>query len=164
MRNKQTALKYLLPAILLGAITSSSALAYELIDLGANVEPKAINNLGGVVGSSNTDQYPATAFSWSSNSGFTLIGGGVSANAVNENEQIAGATIDGAFIDNRDWSDYGAFGINQAGQVAGYKVGKNLLQPRSLPYNPAIFNGNKWEVYDIARLYPRGTSEDWCNT
>ena len=37
---------------------NSSALAYELIDLGANVEPKAINNMGIVVGSSNTDQYP----------------------------------------------------------------------------------------------------------
>jgi probable HAF family extracellular repeat protein len=39
-------------------------------------------------------------------------------------------------------------------------VGKNLLQPRSLPYNPAIFNGSKWEVYDIAQLYPRGTRKD----
>ena len=135
-------------------------MAYELIDLGANVEPKAINNLGVVVGSSNTDLYPATAFSWSSGSGFELINGGISANAVNDDGLIAGSTIDGAFIDNRDWSDYGAFGINELGKVSGYKVGKNLLQPRSLPYNPAIFNGNKWDVYDIARLYPRGTRED----
>jgi len=152
--------KSLLPAALLGVIASTPVLAYELIDLGAYVQPKAINNLGVVVGSSNTDQYPATAFSWSSDSGFTFIAGGVSANAVNDNGQIAGSTIDGAFIDNRDWSDYGAFGINQGGYLAGYKVGKNLLQPRSLPYNPAIFNGNKWEVYDIARLYPRGARED----
>jgi probable HAF family extracellular repeat protein len=152
--------RFLLPAALLGVIASAPAMAYNLIDLGPNVEPRAINNLGVVVGSSNTDQYPATAFSWSSDSGFELINGGVSANALNDNGQIAGTTIDGAFIDNRDWSDYGAFGINQAGEVAGYKVGKNLLQPRSLPYNPAIFNGNKWEVYDIARLYPRGTRQD----
>lgn len=152
--------KSLLPAALLGVIASAPALAYELIDLGANVEPRAINNLGVVVGSSNTDQYPATAFSWSSDSGFELINGGVSANAVNDAGLIAGSTVDGAFIGNREWSDYGAFGINQAGEVAGYKVGKNLLQPRSLPYNPAIFNGNKWEVYDIAKLYPRGTRED----
>lgn len=131
--------KILLPAALLGVIANAPALAYDLIDLGPNVEPKAINNLGVVVGSSNTDQYPATAFSWSSDSGFTFIAGGVSANAVNDAGQIAGSTIDGAFIDNRDWSNYGAFGINQAGDVAGYKVGKNLLQPRSLPYNPAIF-------------------------
>ena len=150
----------LLPAALLGVIASAPAMAYELIDLGANVEPKAINNLGVVVGSSNTDQYPATAFSWSSGSGFELINGGTSANAVNDAGLIAGSTIDGAFIGNHQWSDYGAFGINQAGEVAGYKVGKNLLQPRSLPYNPAIFNGNKWNVFDIAQLYPRGTRED----
>ena len=152
--------KSLLPAALLGVIASAPAMAYDLIDLGEYVEPKAINNLGVVVGSSNTDQYPATAFSWSSDNGFTFIAGRVSANAVNDNGQIAGTTIDGAFIDNREWSDYGAFGNNQAGEVAGYNVGKNLLQPRSLPYNPAIFNGNKWEVYDIAKLYPRGTRED----
>ena len=152
--------KSLLPAALLGVIASTPAMAYELIDLGANVEPKAINNLGVVVGSSNTDQYPATAFSWSSGSGFDLINGGISANAVNDDGLIAGSTIDGAFIGNHQWSDYGAFGINELGKVSGYKVGKNLLQPRSLPYNPAIFNGNKWDVYDIAQLYPRGTRED----
>lgn len=151
--------KSLLPVTLLGVIASASAMAYELIDLGANVEPKAINNLGVVVGSSNTDQYPASAFSWSSDSGFELIKGGTSANAVNDDGLIAGSTIDGAFIGTRQWSNYGAFGINQAGEVAGYGVGKNLLQPRSLPYNPAIFNGNKWDVYDIAQLYPRGTRE-----
>ncbi|HBE92732.1 MAG TPA: hypothetical protein DDW55_09460 [Gammaproteobacteria bacterium] len=151
--------KSLLPVALLGVIASAPAMAYELIDLGANVEPKAINNLGVVVGSSNMDQYPATAFSWSSDSGFTLIGGGISANAVNDIGQIAGTTVDGAFIDNREWSDYGAFGINQPGEVAGYKVGKNPYQPRSLPYNPAIFDGNKWNVFEIAQLYPRGTRE-----
>jgi len=152
--------KSLLPATLLGVIASSPALAYELIDLGANVEPKAINNNGVIVGASNTDQYPTTAFSWTSVNGIELITGGTSANAVNDTGQIAGSTIDGAFVGNRDWSDYGAFGINQAGEVAGYKVGINRLQPRSLPYNPAIFNGNKWKVYDIAQLYPRGTRKD----
>ena len=79
---------------------------------------------------------------------------------MNDDGLVAGSTIDGAFIGTRQWSDYGAFGINQTGEVAGYKVGINRLQPRSLPYNPAIFNGNKWDVYDIAQLYPRGTRED----
>jgi uncharacterized membrane protein len=153
-------IKFIVPAALLGVMATSPVLADELIDLGANVEPRAINNFGVVVGSSNTDQYPATAFSWSSDGGFDLINGGISANAVNDNGLVAGSTIDGAFIGTRQWSDYGAFGINQTGEVAGYKVGKNLLQPRSLPYNPAIFNGNKWEVYDIAQLYPRGTRKD----
>ncbi|MEA1888544.1 MAG: PKD domain-containing protein [Pseudomonadota bacterium] len=154
--------KSLLPLALLGVIANSPALAYELFDLGPNVEPRAINNLGVVVGSSNTDQYPGTAFSWSSGNGFESIKGGTSANAVNDKGQIAGSTIDGAFIVNgnyRDWSNYGAFGINQSGEVAGYKVGTNPYQPRSLPYNPAIFDGKKWNVFDIARLYSRGTRE-----
>ena len=152
--------KSLTVALILGPAASLSVNAYELIDLGKNVAPKAINNNGVVVGSSNTDQYPATAFSWSSTGGFEIINGGTSANAVNDAGLIAGSTVDGAFIGNHQWSDYGAFGLNELGEVSGYKVGKNLLQPRSLPYNPAIFNGNKWDVYDIAQLYPRGTRED----
>ena len=154
--------KSLLSVALLGVFASSQALAYELIDLGEFVEPRAINNAGVVVGASNTDQYPATAFRWSADGGFELIKNGTSANAVNDNGQIAGSTVDGAFIvdgNYRDWSDYGAFGINQLGEAAGYKVGSNPYQPRSLPYNPAIFNGNKWEVFDIARLYSRGTRQ-----
>ena len=152
----------LLSVALLGAFASSQALAYELIDLGEFVQPKAISNTGAVVGSSNTDQYPATAFLWTASDGIKLIKGGTSANAVNDDGQIAGSTVDGAFIvdgNYRDWSDYGAFGINQFGEAAGYKVGKNPYQPRSLPYNPAIFNGSKWEVFDIARLYSRGTRQ-----
>ncbi|MCK5359160.1 MAG: hypothetical protein KAJ95_00965 [Gammaproteobacteria bacterium] len=64
--------KSLPPVMLLSVMASSPALAYDLIDLGANVNPTAINNVGVVVGSSNTDQYPATAFSWSSGAGFDL--------------------------------------------------------------------------------------------
>ena len=52
--------KALLPLALLGSIVNSSAQAYELIDLGANVTPKAINNFGVVVGSNNTNQYFGT--------------------------------------------------------------------------------------------------------
>jgi len=141
---------------------NSSAIAYELIDLGANVEPKAINNPGVVVGSSKTDQYSSSAFRWTSAQGMELIEG-TSANAVNDKGQIAGSTITGAFFldgDNyRDWSDYGAFGINQTGSAAGYNVGNNPYQPRSLPYNPAIFDGNKWNVFNIANIYPRGTRD-----
>jgi len=160
-RNVNGVFKSLLSAAFLGVIANSSALAYEVIDLGANVGPRAINNAGVVVGSSNTDQYPATAFRWSAGV-LELIDGGTSANAVNDAGQVAGSTIDGAFVldgNYRDWSDFGAFGINQWGAVAGYKVGKNPYQPRSLPYNPAIYNGTKWDVFDIARLYPRGTRQ-----
>lgn len=159
LTEKCIGLKSLLLVIL---VANSPAMAYTLYDLGPNVEPKDINNNGLVVGSSNTDQYPATAFSWTLVGGFELIDGGISANAVNDNGQIAGTTIDGAFIldgNYRDWSDYGAFGINQAGDVAGYQVGTNPYQPRSLPYNPAIYDGSKWTVFDIAKLYPRGTRQ-----
>ncbi|MBQ0720656.1 MAG: DUF3466 family protein [Gammaproteobacteria bacterium] len=151
-----------LSVAILGAIASSQVFAYNLIDLGVNVEPKAMDNTGVVVGVSNTDLYPTSAFTWTSNSGLEIINGGTSANAVNDAGQIAGSTIDGAFIvdgNYRDWSDYGAFGNNQLGEVAGYSVGANPYQPRSLPYNPAIFNGKKWNVFDIARLYPRGTRQ-----
>lgn len=161
MSNKRQ-IKSLLALFLLGAIANSPAMAYTLYDLGANVEPKDINNNGVIVGSSNTDQYPATAFTWSSASGFELIDGGTSANAVNDAGQIAGNTIDGAFIldgNYRDWGDYGAFGINENGEVSGYKVGNNPYRPSSLPFNPAIFSGNNWDVFDIARLYPRGTRQ-----
>ena len=162
MSNKQAKLKSLLPTLLLGMITSSSVLAYELIDLGHNVAPKAINNPGTIVGSIKSEIYPylTTAFRRSSDGTMELIKGGTSANAVNDADLVAGSTVDGAFIGTHQWSDYGAFGINKWGEVSGYKVGKNLLQPRSLPYNPAIFNGNKWDFYDIAQLYPRGTRED----
>lgn len=151
--------KSFLPAALLGIFASTPALAYELVDLGAHVEPGAISNTGVIVGSSNTDQYLATAFRWSAVPGFELIDG-ISANAVNDNGQIAGSTQTGAFIldgSYRDWDDHGAFGNNESGMVAGYKVGTNPYQPRSLPYNPAIFDGKKWQVFDIAGIYPRGT-------
>jgi uncharacterized membrane protein len=147
--------KPLVLALMLGPAASLSANAYTLIDLGPNVAPKAISNMGIIVGS-NTDQNPSTAFSWSSDGGFELIKEGTNANAVNDNGLIAGNTIDGAFIGDRDWSDYAAFGVNQTGEVAGYKVGKNPYRRRSLPYNPAIFNGKKWEIFDIARIYSRG--------
>lgn len=146
-------------ALFLGPMVSLSVDAYTLVDLGPNVSPKAINNLGVVVGANNTDLYPTTAFNWSINTGFNSIKGSISANTINNNGEIAGTTIDGAFIGDRDWSNYGAFGINQIDEVSGQHVGSNPYQPRSLPYNPAIYSGNKWEVYDIAKLYPRGTRQ-----
>lgn len=162
IRCAKTFFKPYLSTVVFAAIASSPVLAYDLIDLGVNVEPQAVNNAGVVVGVSNTDQYPTSAFTWSLDSGLEIINGGTSANTVNDAGQIAGSTIDGAFVvdgNYRDWSDYGAFGNNQLGEVAGYSVGKNPYQPRSLPYNPAIFNGKKWNVFDIARLYPRGTRQ-----
>ena len=140
----------------------SSAFAYTLVDLGANVEPLAINNPGIVVGTSNTDQYPTTAFRWSADSGLEPIDG-INAQAVNDNGQIVGNRIWSAFIldgvEYSDWPDFSAFGNNLSGMVAGYKVGTNPYQPRSLPYNPAVFDGQAWHVFDIAEIYPRGTRD-----
>lgn len=158
---------FLISTILL--VVMNSAIAYELTDLGANVTPKAISNYIDdnlvIVGSSNTHQYPPTAFSWTAKSGFQLIDG-TSANVVNAYGLIAGTTITGAFITDGeqylDCSDYNAHGMNQYGSVAGYKVGTNPYRPRSLPYNPAVFEGNSWfeceswNVFDIARVYRRG--------
>jgi len=106
-------------ALFLGPMVSLSVDAYTLVDLGPNVSPKAINNLGVVVGANNTDLYPTTAFNWSINTGFNSIKGSISANTINNNGEIAGTTIDGAFIGDRDWSNYGAFGINQIDEVSG---------------------------------------------
>jgi hypothetical protein len=59
------AFKPLLAAVFPVVIANSSAFAGEVIDLGANLTPRAIGNSGVVVGSSNTDQYPTIAFRWS---------------------------------------------------------------------------------------------------
>lgn len=153
-------MKNIIISTTLMVVASSSAFAYNVTDLGANVEPNAINYYGVVVGSSNTDLYPASAFRWTSADGMELLDG-TSANAINDDGLIAGSTQTGAFVQDgnkyRDFSGYGAFGVNQHGTVAGYEEGKNRYQPRSTPYNPATFDGKKWTAPDIARLYNRGT-------
>jgi len=136
-------------------------MAYEFTDLGPNLEPRAISDNLVVAGASNTDQSPTTAFYWDGGS-ITAILNGTAANTVNDSGQIAGGTVDGAFIATvdgsyRDWSGYGAFGNNAAGTVAGYEVGNNPYRATSLPFNPAIFVGNRWKAWDIAQLYSRGT-------
>ena len=155
-------MKNLLLSSALFVAAHSSAYAYTLVDLGANVEPLAINNPGIVVGTSNTDQYPTSAFRWSSDNGIETIEG-INAQAVNDNGQIVGNRVWSAFtldgVSYSDWPDFSAFDNNLSGMVAGYKVGTNPFQPRSLPYNPAVFDGQAWHVFDIADIYPRGTRE-----
>jgi probable HAF family extracellular repeat protein len=154
--------KLLLSSTLL-LLANTSTVAYELIDLGAHVAPRAINNTGVIVGSTNTDQYPPTAFRWSAASGYEIIDG-TSANAVNEDGIVTGSTMTGAFIldgiNYLAWNDFDASGINHLGAVAGYKVGVNPVEPASLPYHPAIYDDGQWSVFDIAETYPRGTEED----
>jgi hypothetical protein len=111
---------------------NSSALAFELTGLGANIEPSAINNAVVVVGSIHADLYPATLFRWSSTTGFELIDGS-SANAVNESGQIAGSTVYGAFVLDGisviDWNGCGAVGIKQPGAVAVYAMADKPCRP-----------------------------------
>ena len=143
----------------LGLLMSAPAIAYELVDLGPNVEPRSVSDTRVIVGASNTDQSPSTAFRWSETEGFETLDGTV-ANSVNDSEQITGSTVDGAFILDgayRDWSGYGAYGNNAFGSVAGYAIGNNPYRATSLPFNPAVYDGRRWQVYDIAQLYSRGT-------
>jgi hypothetical protein len=86
-----------LMAVPLAQAESGLVRAPELVDLGANVDPHAINNNDTVVGAMNTDLYPATAFKWTSTEGFTDLDG-ASANAVNDIEQIVGTTTTGSLF------------------------------------------------------------------
>jgi len=143
----------------LSLLMSAPAIAYELIDLGPNVEPRSVNDTRVIVGASNTDQFPSTAFRWSETEGFEILDGTV-ANSISDSGQITGSTVDGAFILDgtyRDWSGYGAYGNDAFGSVVGYKIGNNPYRATSLPFNPAVYNGRHWQVYDIAQLYSRGT-------
>ena len=148
---------------LLGAIASFPSLAYTLVDLGADVAPKDINNSGVVVGSSNTTQYPTSAFRYTMATGqFEELDGTV-AYAINDAGRIAGSTLTGAFVLDgnslRRWDEQGAYGISETGLVSGNKAGKNPYRTTSIPYNPAVYEAGKWTVMDIARVYPRGTRD-----
>ena len=144
------------------ASSLSFAADYQIIDLGANVSPKDINSYGEVAGARNTDQYPNIAFRWTPGIGFEDLDG-TSANAINDAGGVAGSTINGAFVLDgnslRSWNDHGAYGINELGNVAGNQAGRNPYRETSIPYNPAILEGNKWTVMDIAQVYPRGTRQ-----
>lgn len=77
---------------LLGSIASFPSLAYELVDLGADVAPKDINNLGVVVGSRNTTQYPTSAFRYTMATGQFEDLDGTIAYAVNDAGLVADNT------------------------------------------------------------------------
>ena len=158
-------IKTLALALILGPATSISASAYELIDLGANVDPQDINIYGTAVGSRNTDQYPTVAFRWTAANGFENLNG-IVANAVNDNEEITGNTLTGAFFYNGNTlhdigDDYTGGGINSYGHVAGSKSKDNPYRATPRPVDPAIYNpganGQKWTILDVANVYSRGT-------
>ena len=153
----------ILSALLLGLVSGLTLAAdYQIIDLGANVSPKDINSYGEIAGARGTDQYPNIAFRWTQDSGFEDLNG-TSANALNDTGVVAGSTITGAFIQDsnsyRSWDDHYANGVNELGNIAGSQAGKNPYRETSIPYNPAVYEGNKWTVMDIAKVYPRGTRQ-----
>jgi probable HAF family extracellular repeat protein len=139
----------------------SIAADYNVVDLGANVTPRDINNIGEIAGARNADQYPNFAIRGLPGS-FEDIDGTASY-AINEDGVVVGTTISGAFVLDgnslRSWDEQGAWGVNGLGQAAGNKAGKNPYRATSIPYNPAIYDGSKWVVMDIAQVYPRGTRQ-----
>jgi probable HAF family extracellular repeat protein len=153
--------------IMLGLAISVPVSAYELVDLGADIEPLDINNNQIVVGARFTNQYPTVAFKWTPNTGFENLDGTV-AKAVNDSGVITGNTLTGAFyydgnITRYLGDDYTGNGINSLGSVAGSKSKPNPYRATPRPVDPAIYdpnaNGQKWSVLDVANVYSRGTRQ-----
>jgi probable HAF family extracellular repeat protein len=154
--------KTLALALLLGPVASFSTSAeYQLFDLGIDVTPTDINNLGTVVGARKTDT-GTIAFRQLSGGNAVDIPDTTVANAVNEADQVTGNTLTGAFLFNNsvhEWGGYGGYGINEAGQIAGYKQLKNPYRAAPLPLDPAIYTPNQWANLGVARTYSRGTRQ-----
>ncbi|MGB5261819.1 MAG: PKD domain-containing protein [Gammaproteobacteria bacterium] len=146
---------------LAGALVSTSfaAQGYALTDLGVDVTPKDINDLGIVVGTLSTPQGPATAFRWTAGA-LEKLNGATVANAINYKGQIAGNTPTGAFLFDGQLIDLGdghsAGDINNNGGIAGSEAGTNPYRASPLPVNPAVYDG-QWHSPDIARVFSRGT-------
>lgn len=145
--------------VLLITSSFSSYADNQVFDLGVDVTPNDINNNGTIVGSHKTD---------SGTIGFRRLQGSsnediletTSAYAVNDNEIVVGKTLTGAFQYDgqlKEWDGYGAFGINEAGQISGNKQLKNPYRPTPLPLDPAIYTPKKWNNMNVATVYSRGT-------
>jgi len=156
------AFKSLALAVLLAPVAGLPAFAgYQLVDLGVDVSPKDISDAGTIVGSRMTAT-GSVAFRWTATGGFEDIPGGTVANAVNELDEVTGNTLTGAFLYDggmNEWDGYGGFGINEAGQISGYKELNNPYRATPLPLDPAIYTPNRWDNLGIARTYPRGTRQ-----
>ncbi len=153
----------ILLALLIGSITTLpvSADPLQLIDLGVDVSPADINNLGSIVGSRKTAT-GNVAFRWPANSMPVDIPGATAASAVNESDQITGITLSGAFLYDgglREWDGYGGYGINESGQISGNQALNNPYRATPQPLDPAIYTPDKWDNPGIAQTYPRGTRQ-----
>jgi uncharacterized membrane protein len=152
--------KILILVCLFGLLAIMPAAAYELFDLGPGVVPEDINNTGIVVGLHPNAQALTTAFRFTIATGKMEDLAGTAAYAVNDAGQVAGNTLLGAFLQSgtrvQEWEDVSAFGINENGQLSGARAGTNPYRVRSIPYNPAVFDGSQWTSIDIAQVYPDG--------
>jgi len=139
----------------------ASADPYQLVDLGIDVQPTDINNLGTIVGSRNTAS-GSVAFRWLAGGQAEDIPGATAANAVNESNQVTGMTLTGAFLFDgtlREWDGYGGFGINEASQISGNRELNNPYRATPLPLDPAVYTPNRWDNLGIATVYSRGTRQ-----
>lgn len=162
-QNRIQGYRLLVAAFILGSFSSFSLSAYELVDLGVGVSPKDLNSNLTVVGSRSTAAATNVAFRWTPNGGIEDIAVGTVANAINDNEQIAGNSLTGAFLMDgasvREWDGIGAYGINDMGAISGDKTMVNSFRPSPLPIAPAVYDGKSWTIYDIANVYARGTRQ-----
>jgi hypothetical protein len=163
-RARLTGHKRLLLALLLGStgVLSASVEAYEsIIDLGVDVSPADISNNGTIVGSRQTDAGPI-GFRRFVDGTFQDMPGITGAHAVNESDQVAGTTLTGAFLLDgalKEWDGYAAYGLNEAGQIAGNQQLKNPYRATPLPLDPAVYTPNKWDNLGVATVYSRGTRQ-----
>ncbi len=155
--------RLLLLALMTGPITATpvSASPYTIVDLGPDLAPTDINIQGTVVGAHTTGT-GSTGFRWTASNGLEDIPGTVNANAVNDSDQIVGNTASGAYLYDdalHAWDGYGAYGINAAGVISGYKVLDNPYRSSPLPLDPAIRSDNTWKNFGIATVYARGRQQ-----
>lgn len=148
-------------ALLVVALTGMSARAadYQLIDLGIDVYPYDINNLGTIVGYRKTGT-GNVAFRRPSGGVIEDIDAATIAYAINDSEQITGVTLTGAFLLDgslTEWDGYSGFDINELGQISGNKQLTNPWRATPLPLDPAIYTPDQWDNLGIATTYPRGT-------
>jgi len=148
--------------------TSLAALAvaaepYVLVDLGIDVAPEDVNNLGLVVGARRLASGATTAFVYTSADGVLRDIEGTIAHAVNDAGWIAGDTLTGAFLVRdggfQEFLDTGALGISENGLVSGYRVMENPYRASPRPLAPALYDGTAWQVLDVAGVYSRGTRQ-----
>ena len=163
-RARLTGYKHLFLALLLGSAgaLSASVEPYEsIIDLGVDVSPADVSNNGTIVGSRQTE---AGTIGFRRLEGGPLqdIPGTTAAHAVNDLGQVAGTALTGAFrLDGtlKEWDGYAAYGLNEAGQIAGNKQLKNPYRPTPVPLDPAVYTPNNWDNLGVATVYSRGTRQ-----